>query len=103
VDEARRAGETRTLVPANDEGRENKMRNEGRAAGLRNPSRRKTSVQEQKSAGRETIEFWPSFNELVARVRAVMNTGCDICLHGRYDMGGNRPIYMMLPLGFEDE
>jgi hypothetical protein len=44
-----------------------------------------------------------SFNELVARVRAVMNTGCDMCLHGRYNMGGNKPIYMMLPLGFEDE
>jgi hypothetical protein len=28
-----------------------------------------------------------SFNELVARVRAVMNVGCDIRLHGRYDMG----------------
>jgi hypothetical protein len=44
-----------------------------------------------------------SFNELVARVRAVMNTGCDMCLHGRYNMGDNKPIYMMLPLGFEDE
>jgi hypothetical protein len=32
-----------------------------------------------------------------------MNVGCDLCLHGRYDMGGNRPIYMMLPLGSEDE
>jgi hypothetical protein len=39
----------------------------------------------------------------VARVRAVMNTECDLRLHGRYDMGGNRPIYMMLPLGFENE
>jgi hypothetical protein len=29
----------------------------------------------------------PSFNELVARVRAVMNTGCDLHLHDRYDMG----------------
>jgi hypothetical protein len=27
-----------------------------------------------------------SFNELVARVRVVMNVGCDICLRGRYDM-----------------
>jgi hypothetical protein len=46
----------------------------------------------------------PSFNELVARVRAVMNTGCDLRLHGRYDMGGgNKPIYMMLSLGSEDE
>jgi hypothetical protein len=44
-----------------------------------------------------------SFNELVARVRAVMNVGCDMRLHGRYDMGGNRPIYVMLPLGYEDE
>jgi hypothetical protein len=79
------------------------MRNEGRAVGLRNPSRRKTSVQEQKSIGRETIEFWPSFNELVARVRVIMNTGCDLRLHGRYDMGGNRLIYMMLPLGSKDE
>jgi hypothetical protein len=50
-----------------------------------------------------TFENPSSFNELVARVRAVMNTGCDLHLHGRYDMGGNRPIYMMLPLGFEDE
>jgi hypothetical protein len=28
----------------------------------------------------------PSFNELVARVRAVMNVRCDVHLHGRYDM-----------------
>jgi hypothetical protein len=28
------------------------------------------------------------FNELVARVRAVMNVGCDLRLHGRYEMGG---------------
>jgi hypothetical protein len=45
----------------------------------------------------------PSFNDLVARVRAVMNVGCDVCLHRRYDMGGNRPIYVMLPLGSEEE
>jgi hypothetical protein len=32
-----------------------------------------------------TFEKPPSFNELVARVRAVMNIGCDLCLHGRYD------------------
>jgi hypothetical protein len=32
-----------------------------------------------------------------------MNVGCDVHLHGRYDMGDNRPIYMMLPLGSEDE
>jgi hypothetical protein len=44
-----------------------------------------------------------SFNELVARVRAVMNIGCELRLHRRYDMGGNRLIYMMLPLGSEDE
>jgi hypothetical protein len=50
-----------------------------------------------------TFENPPSFNELVARVRAVMNTRCDLCLHDMYDIGGNRPIYMMLPLGFEDE
>jgi hypothetical protein len=45
----------------------------------------------------------PSFNNLVTRVRAVMNIGCDLRLHGRYDMGDNRPIYVMLPLGSEDE
>jgi hypothetical protein len=45
----------------------------------------------------------PSFNDLVARVRAIMNVGCDLRLHDRYDMGGNRLIYVMLPLGSEDE
>jgi hypothetical protein len=50
-----------------------------------------------------TFEKPPSFNELVARVRVVMNVGCDQRLHRRYDMGGNRPIYVMLPLGSEDE
>jgi hypothetical protein len=45
----------------------------------------------------------PSFNDLVARVMAVMNIGCDVCLHGTYDMGSNRLIYVMLPLGSEDE
>jgi hypothetical protein len=45
----------------------------------------------------------PSFNDLVARVRAVMNVGCDVRLYGRYDMGDNRLIYVMLPLGSEDE
>jgi hypothetical protein len=50
-----------------------------------------------------TFENSSSSNELVARVRAAMNTGCDLRLHGRYDMWGNRPIYMMLPLGSEDE
>jgi hypothetical protein len=44
-----------------------------------------------------------SFNELIARVRAVMNVGCDLRLHGRYDMGGNIPIYVMIPLGSKDE
>jgi hypothetical protein len=34
-----------------------------------------------------TFENLSSFNELVARVRAVINTGCDLRLHGRYDMG----------------
>jgi hypothetical protein len=29
----------------------------------------------------------PSFNELVARVRAVVNIGCELRLHGRYDIG----------------
>jgi hypothetical protein len=32
-----------------------------------------------------------------------MNVGCDVRLHERYDMGGNRPIYVMLPLRSEDE
>jgi hypothetical protein len=50
-----------------------------------------------------TFENMTSFNELVARVRSDMNTECDLRLHGRYDMGGNKPIYMMLPLGSEDE
>jgi hypothetical protein len=50
-----------------------------------------------------TFEKLPSFNDLVARIRAVMNVGCDVRLHGRYDMGDNRPIYVMLPLGSEDE
>jgi hypothetical protein len=34
-----------------------------------------------------TFENLSSFNELVARVRAIMNTGCDLHLHDRYDMG----------------
>jgi hypothetical protein len=46
-----------------------------------------------------TFQNRPSFNDLVARVRTVMNVGCDLCLHGRYDMGGNIPIYVVLPLG----
>jgi hypothetical protein len=44
-----------------------------------------------------------SFNEMVARVRLVMNVGCDLRLHGRYDMWPNRPIYVMLHLGSEEE
>jgi hypothetical protein len=50
-----------------------------------------------------TFENLPSFNKLVARVRAVMNTGCDLRLHGKNDMGGNIPIYMILTLVSEDE
>jgi hypothetical protein len=50
-----------------------------------------------------TFQNRPSFNDLVARVRAVMNVGCDLHLHWRYDMGDNRSIYVMLPLGSEDE
>jgi hypothetical protein len=50
-----------------------------------------------------TFENPPSFNELVARDRAVMNIRCDLHLHGRYDMGGNIPIYIILHLGSEDE
>jgi hypothetical protein len=43
-----------------------------------------------------TFEKPPSFNDLVARVRIVMNAGCDVRLQRRYDMGGNKPIYVML-------
>jgi hypothetical protein len=50
-----------------------------------------------------TFKKMHSFNELVARVRAVMNVGCELRLHGRYDIEGNRSIYVMLPLGSEDE
>jgi hypothetical protein len=50
-----------------------------------------------------TFEKPPSFNDLVARVRTIMNVVCDVWFHGRYDMGGNIPIYVMLPLGSEDE
>jgi hypothetical protein len=32
----------------------------------------------------------PSFNELFARVREVMNVGCELRLHGRYGMGGQQ-------------
>jgi hypothetical protein len=44
-----------------------------------------------------------SFNEMVARVRAVLNIGYNLRLHGRYNMGNNRLIYAMLPLGSEEE
>jgi hypothetical protein len=50
-----------------------------------------------------TFEKPPSFNELVARVMTVINVGCDMRLHGRYDMGDNISIHAMLPLGSEDE
>jgi hypothetical protein len=32
----------------------------------------------------------PSFNELVARVRTVMNVECELRFHRRYDMGGGQ-------------
>jgi hypothetical protein len=44
-----------------------------------------------------------SFNNLVARVRAVMNVVYDLRLYERYDMDGNRLIYVMLPLEFKDK
>jgi hypothetical protein len=50
-----------------------------------------------------TFEKPPSFNNLTARVRTVMNVGSDVRMHGRYDMGGNRSIYVMLSLGSEGE
>jgi hypothetical protein len=50
-----------------------------------------------------TFKKPPSFNDLVVRVRTIMNIGCDVWLHKRYDMGGNILIYVMLPLGSEDE
>jgi hypothetical protein len=43
-----------------------------------------------------------SFNELVTRVRGVMNVECELRLHGGTTWG-NIPIYVMLPLGSEDE
>jgi hypothetical protein len=43
------------------------------------------------------------FNDLLVRVRVVMNIGCDVCLHERYDIGDNRLIYVMQPLRSEDE
>jgi hypothetical protein len=50
-----------------------------------------------------TFEKPSTFNDLVDRVRTIMNVRCDVWLHRRYDMGGNRPIYMMVPLGSKDE
>jgi hypothetical protein len=50
-----------------------------------------------------TFEKLPSFNDLVARLRTVLNVGCDMQLHRRYDMWDNKSIYVMLPLGSEDE
>jgi hypothetical protein len=49
------------------------------------------------------FEKLSSFNALVASVKVVMNVGCHLLLHGRYDMRGNKPIYVMLPLGSKDE
>jgi hypothetical protein len=50
-----------------------------------------------------TFQKSPSFNDLVDGVKAAMNVGCDLHLHGRYDMSGNRSIYVMPPLGSKDE
>jgi hypothetical protein len=50
-----------------------------------------------------TFEKSLSFNDLVARVKAVMNVGCDMQLYGRYNMRSNKPIYVMLLLGSENE
>jgi hypothetical protein len=41
-----------------------------------------------------SFEKLHSFNEIVARIRAVMDVGCDLRLHERYGMEGNRPIYV---------
>jgi hypothetical protein len=35
-----------------------------------------------------TFKKLPSFNEMAARVRAIMNVRCDLRLHKRYDIGG---------------
>jgi hypothetical protein len=37
-----------------------------------------------------TFAKLPSFNELLARVRAMMNVRCELRLHERYDMGGGQ-------------
>jgi hypothetical protein len=50
-----------------------------------------------------TFEKPSTFNDLVDRVRTIMNVRCDVWLHRRYDIGGNRPIYVMVPLGSKDE
>jgi hypothetical protein len=47
-----------------------------------------------------TFQNTPSFNDLVARVRAVINVECDLWLHGRYDMGGTAPASMVGQLRF---
>jgi hypothetical protein len=53
-----------------------------------------------------TFENPPSFTELIARVRAVMNVRCDLPLHRKYDMYGNKPVYvtsyLVLPLKGSD-
>jgi hypothetical protein len=43
-----------------------------------------------------TFENLPQFKELVCRARSVLNVGCELRLHGRYDMGENRPVDVML-------
>jgi hypothetical protein len=45
-----------------------------------------------------TFQNRSSFNDLIARVTTIMNVRCDVRLNERYNMGGNRPIYVMLPL-----
>jgi hypothetical protein len=50
-----------------------------------------------------TIAKSHSFNEFAARVRAAMNVEYELMLHGKYDMESNITIYVMLPLGSEDE
>jgi hypothetical protein len=47
-----------------------------------------------------TFQNTPSFNDLVARVRAVMNVECDLRLYGRYDMGGTAPASVAGQLRF---
>jgi hypothetical protein len=40
-----------------------------------------------------TFENPSSFNELVARVRSVMNIGCDLCLHEVQHGGQQTDLY----------